>query len=366
VQALAADVEPAEGPHGEQPLAAASVPAEAWCELRQTSFSIHKLPLAIQGSDTPGLAEAVSQAETLLRTGDEPVAQLVDLVGNVQDARWLVRAVTTEDSQREFGLRIDTHQLFLLENASPQEPGLAGVHSPSARPGSPARVLARYDVDDTHRLRQQLSRDLLKIARWQTVWQLADDAALPGGPPGLQLQVFDVEDKQHWRLGATLEAAGGLPAERAFHPGQILGFVFSNRSSRDMWLTLLYLDANYGVQLWAADSIPAGGAWQPIFVEVDDDSLGAEGIVALATAVSQSDRLGYEFLEQSPVGLNHGSRAPAARTPPATGLQQLLTSLPASREMRDRALDTHAPQAPEILSWTWISRPAPQQAQARR
>jgi hypothetical protein len=352
VTPLSAEVEVIKPPVGAEQLEAQRLPPLAWCKIDQIELGTDQLSVALVPAQTADLQGAWNKIHALLTDDDVPLSGLVRLQPHQTDASWLLCPVKADVAARQSDADDSTDQLLLFANNSPAILG-QGHRAFSRGAATSPRVVAHYGLDDTARLAQQLYRDLLKIYRWQTLWRLADQATrMRPGNSGLQLQALAVK-----KLEDVDRVKNRVAARQTLVSGEMVELRFTNVGSEDVWMTLLYLDANFGVQQWASETVRAGQRLEPIVLQVDDDSLGAEGVIALAMPLTATGVVAdYAFLTQSPLGIDTRQvrGTPGAR---ATTFERLLYSLGQPQLVRHRSLRHDDPTTPQVVSWTWVSLP---------
>src|SRR5690606_13934461 len=112
----------------------------------------------------------------------------------------------------------------------------------SAGTSSPDPTVVAYPLDDPDRLAARLALDLQKVFKWQSVWRIAGECAgAPGTGAGpalaLDIHLLDGPDD---REGTPL-------AGRVLHPGDWIEIRLRNAGPEALWVTLLYLDPNFGI-----------------------------------------------------------------------------------------------------------------------
>ncbi len=128
-----------------------------------------------------------------------------------------------------------------------------------------------------------------------------------------------------------------------------------NTSDEEQWVTLLYLDGNFGIHIWAAEAVRARQSLEPLVVEVDDKSLGCEGFIVFAAPVRQYVNMpDYTFLQQEGLGMQ--LRGVVAAEPVAsTPFLQQLRAVRHAGPVWDRTEMGVDAVEPQILSWVWES-----------
>jgi hypothetical protein len=328
-----ADVAPCA--HGKSPAVAADrLPDRARCRLVEQDFGDMRLTVAV--ASPPG-EEAKKQA-----------ARLDNLAGALKelppDVRRLV-AVEADPSAAEWVLTLEGAEALLRQGRG------GAVNDPRDAPGGGReRVFGRYPADDLKQLVKGLDLDLQKIYTWRNVWRVAGGLGT-GGPDaealGLKLGFFRLSD------GGGPE--GPLVSGSAVRPGQRFEFRLANEGAQDLWVTLLLLDANFGIRV-IPTSVRAGGSLKPQRGTFKGDAVGKEGLIVLAVPVKPgAGQPSFDFLAQAPLQVSDKPRGTADA--PATPFGRLMAT--AVRNAGVRSIELDVPTNPGVLSWSWYLREPP-------
>ncbi|MFO0959125.1 MAG: caspase family protein [Isosphaeraceae bacterium] len=212
------------------------------------------------------------------------------------------------------------------------------------------RVAESYPAQTGERLAAGLTRDLRKIFRWQNLWRVA--GAMGNNPPqsrdlGLHIEVKVLRGEGD-REGIRLEDRPVL------NPGQWIEIRLRNDGPDDLWVTLLALDARFGIQDVPVVSIPARSATRPQRYEVTNESFGSEGLVALALPIDANrDRPRFDFLIQEPMGRPDAERFRGFV--PKNPFEEFLKA--AAFGGQARSIRKQASTEPQISSVVWLTRP---------
>lgn len=325
----AAEVEACAAPQEAQskPVAAADLPHLGRCTLASRSFGEMQIKLAIHAdcdSDKDAAKEVLRQMQAI---GSE-VQALFKVTNNEAEADWL--------------LWIEKGQVYW-------RPGLgAKLGSEIQVKKNPRAVVqtkyGNYAVQDG--LTVKLERDIQTIFTWRNVWRVAGTLASSGSTAdyGVKLQVV--------KLGS---AAGEQLRDGApLIPGDRIAFQVANEGDQDVWITLLMLDANFGIR---ARTLPqllqAGQSYGPIKGKIENAGSGKEGIVVLAVPKSVSRaRPSFEFLDQVGLGTERDIKRDVLLAPP-TPFGQLMKTAAIGRGTR--AFIEDVPTNPAVLSFSWIT-----------
>jgi len=310
-------------------VAADALPDRARCEVVFSSLGDLRVKLAVVAPDPKAAGPARAALDSL------PAA---------------VRGMFTEvpdPTASEWRLVAEGSQLVLRQGPQPR-----AEQANDSEPNTLAdRAIVRYDLQDPVRLAGRLALDLQKVFKWQNVWRVAGEFGK--GPSSGRGQGLDLEVR---KLAGPNERTGEPLAGRPLRPGDWIEIRLANSGQENLWVTLLYLDPNFGIREIPVGSLEAGAAMRPLRTDVTDESFGAEGLVALA-APSQShrDRPHFKFLLQEPLGLPGGiperPRGRTARTP----FEQLMEDVAFGSQSRGLGFRDMA--QPVIASETWVTTP---------
>ncbi len=166
--------------------------------------------------------------------------------------------------------------------------------------------------------------------------------------------IFDVVKLKH----ATDQSAGETLDESFVQAGQVLEYRFENDSDDDLWVAALFLDANFGIELYRAGSIRSGRDWRPIRVMITDQSLGTEGMVVFTVPMSLCrSEPDYGFLQQSPLGIVEPKKRELGGTRgTATPFERLMWAATTDTGTRGGRI-LAASSNPAVLSRSWVTVP---------
>ena len=159
-----------------------------------------------------------------------------------------------------------------------------------------------------------------------------------------------------WTFGGMLAVRWRLRSTRYTVRGALRAcpIRLKNDGAEDLWVTMLYLDANLGIDLLNAGSIRQGTAWAPrrAVMSAENHSTGLEGIVIFASPLRrQKLEPDYHFLEQKPL-LIPDERLKDVRVVPDTPFAKLMNS--AAFGGGTRGMEPQAASTPAIISRSWI------------
>ena len=236
--------------------------------------------------------------------------------------------------------------------SSPEDGPLDESQNPQARLDSYRhRPIYEYEMDHLSELREQLERDLPKVYCWQNVWRVSSALGRPTTADDCQGLRVDLR-----RLKGRDDRGDGEPFRQAqVHPGQYLSLQVDNLDGdEDVWVTVLLLDGQMGIDVLDAGSLQAGSRLRPIVFEITESSAGMEGVVVVALPVSkQAEPLRLAYLRQSPLGTGWGARAAVPK--PRTPFERLMAAVATGKAIRGREIG--APTDPVLFAWSWITLP---------
>ncbi len=301
-------------------------------------------------TDRATLSAAVSQLS-------ERLSSQIRIEQHEKNADWVLRFADAQQAVQDWGSEAPEACLLLVAGHSQTSAPISALNDGpegGRLTQRHQRIYARYSLADRDQLADQLEADFRKIFRWQTLWCLAGNVPQRlTDDQGLRLDVFATEPYDRAGTGKPRS-----PAAHILTSGDLIEVRLSNMSDEDMWVTLFYLDANFAVHIWLAEAVKSRRSLEPIVVQVDDESLGAEGLLVLAAPIRQFGNMpDYGFLEQSGLGMEQRS-VDKRYAPPATPFQRLMHSLRDTSTVWQRSHVTDDPFNPQVLSWTWVSQGA--------
>lgn len=326
------------------------VPEFAVCRVERWEVGDLRLSIGIEFPRTKQ-SDAVEHRLRTALSERQPLSKQVRVASHGASPSWILKLVDPPTALHRHSIRSDRDLLLLLANSWKAAVWTEAMQSEVEMVADLRPVVASYPLEDMAATVEQLDIDLGKIFRWQTLWRLAGAGETDDQRPmPLQFDVYSV-DKLHGKGDSRTRR----PAPHVLRSGDLIELELANPSREDWSVSLLYLDANFGVEIWVAEVIPAGRSLEPIFVRIDDESLGAEGFLVLAAPIrSMTTVPEFEFLEQAGLGL---ATRDAGRPPqrPATPLQRMLCALRESQAVWQRGQYVHDPANPRVLAWTWTS-----------
>lgn len=321
-------------------------PDFARCAIVFQELGDMRLKLAFEAepaTDVTVLAEA-------LRAMPQAIADLVHVVDVADEPQWRLRIVSPAVAQKKYNFHTDVATVLLVDANAQADPA-AEPHAPAAagrRRLAADRVYGPYPLHDSTRLARRLAIDLQKLFSWQNTWRIAELAAQEHARGNSKLELQVTRQRPANDGPDSVESA---PTK--LNPGDRLQVRVHNRGLQDMWVTLLYLDADNGIHVWLTEALQAGAQFTDGGT-VDASSLGPEGFIVLATPVrGQKLQPRYEFLQQD--GLSTHSRG--VRTTVARSLNpfEQLMAAAAFGKGQQRGLRRKVDSTPQVLSWSWVT-----------
>lgn len=222
----------------------------------------------------------------------------------------------------------------------------------SANDDAHNRVVHTYPAGDVKNLAESLANDLRRISIWSSVWKVAEAGSI-GGRPGRKKPRFKFEVR---RLDANGKPRpGGAQSSSVVHPGDVLEIVLDNRRGfENVWVTVLFLDARYGIDVFLSESVGEGKSLKPIQIEITDETFGPEGLIVLVQNLKEfGQRQRFEFLAQKPLGTRGKSKGAAN---PQTPFEKLLAAAHGDKGQNAKGFELGHPANPIVFTYSWITR----------
>jgi hypothetical protein len=328
---LLSEVTPIAWDEDGKPVAAVAekqLPELANCEIVQRNIGDLKLPLFV--------ATATGN--------DKQQALLKSLAARLAGPKRTLARLTTAD-KAEWTVRAADGKFELVRGHNPVGAGLCAGPS----------VVQTYVTEDADKLTDWLKQDLKKIFIVQNVWRVAEAARGDVGKGRKPRFDFSVQ-----RVPPVADAPGS-PANASntavAYPKDVLKIQLNNRRGiDDVWVTVLFLDSKYGIDVFVSESIKAGEALKPLEIEITDETFGPEGLVVLVQDLkSFSQRQHFELLAQKQLGQGSRSVATAAPNFGKSPFAALLSTATGNGSAKGFALGH--PANPIVFTHSWITRP---------
>jgi hypothetical protein len=340
---------------------AAELPKLATCSLLVQEIGDLRLKVAVgKGTGADGKqASAVQQKRA---------ANLAAALQQLSEETKKLVLITPDAAAAEWVLWLDGDKVQLRQgdgrsSVDSKEDALAAKARAQGK-GATRTIFGKYDADDPKAIAQGLDRDLVKIFTWQNVWRIAgagknEDA---DDSPSLKVEVVKLKGK------ATPD--GTLDPAATVKPGQRIELRLKNEGYDDLWVTVLFLDANFGIDVFFSDGVKAQAALKPMRGTISKNSYGKEGFVVLAVPMKvQKNRPDFAFLEQSPLEReevkSRGIRKRSAGEVAATPFERLMPAA-AFGAPGTRSIERDVPTNPATLVRSWVTLPTAAGAGAKQ
>ena len=306
------------------------VPHLSRCEIASRNFGEMRIKV---------FADQEPRLQVALKDVRKEVAAQIQITNVESEAQWRLCVVTPADAI-EYGLpNIVEDHVVLLAGAGQQRAG--------DPPSGPRKYFAAYAVANTQTLAGALDRDFPKLFRWQNLWRVSSGVnSMDGGETnGLKFEAFKLANLQDQ---TDEPMRGGL-----LRSGDIVKFTLKNEGVQNVWVTLLYLDANLGVKHVYSGQIEAGRDLRPFRFRMtsDGNSAGPEGMIAFASPATDKTAPDFSFLEQEPL-LVESDRTKGIGDVPSTPFGQLLKT--AAFNNGTRGMQPVVSTTPAIIVQTWL------------
>jgi hypothetical protein len=280
------------------------------------------------------------------------VQDMINFNVSAGEAQWTLWSVTAKAAELDFGLaRQSGDRILLIQGAGPGGESRQ-VMEKKARDAAnvtvPRRVFGNYPAGEPKALAAALELDLPKVFRWQNVWRIAGNVASQASETyGLRLEIAVLKDRND-------RGGGKLLDKPVLYDGQPVEIRLKNDGIEDLWVTVLYLDDNLGIEVFWAGSIRQGTALAPFpeVMKVENHSTGREGLVIFALPQRvQKLEPDYRFLGQLPLQTPEVANRDlkgAGDTPFA----KLMSS--AAFGGGTRGMERKVSTTPAIISQSWI------------
>eukprot|EP00913_Durusdinium_trenchii_P008938 g8404.t1 len=297
------------------------LPELARCEVVYRATGIAPLKLAISGKSAqrPTLGEILKEMPAPARA----FIQAADL----NDATWVLKPTTTG------------YDLVSVQGKDAND-----VNN---------RVVQSYKTGDKKTFAKWLADDLRRITLWQSIWNVAEAGSITA-KPGAKKPRFRFDVKRIGKTGTS--AAADRQNQAIVHPKDILEISLDNRRGfEDVWVTVLFLDARYGIDVFLSESIGEGKALKPIQIEITDESFGPEGLIVLVQNLKEfGQRQRFEFLSQKQLGTRGESKGVAN---PQTPFEKLLATARGDKGQNAKGFPPGHPANPIVFTYSWVTRP---------
>lgn len=257
-------------------------------------------------------------------------------------ADWQLRAVSPAIALADYRMKIETPQLFLIRRGEGTAAG---------------RVWQQYDPRDAETFRTLLVADLQKVFTWQNLWRVA-------GSVGKEAASVDCAVKVELaKLAAADDTSGGKLLDRGeLQAGDFLELRVANDGVDRIWVTLVFLDADFRVSVLPTEQLnrpgSAGSELEPIRFQITAKTPGPQSCLVIAGSAETNllEPPDYRFLAQSRLGKTPKSEIAASR---AGGSPfETLALAVAGQQGAFRGEVASSAQNPTLVLRSWVTVPA--------
>lgn len=309
------------------------------CEIVSRQLGDLRLKLAVVGD---------GDVQSLVKLTRDQLQAAEDRLGpylHVSDdpaADWQLRAVSPALALADYRMKIETPQLFLIRRG---EGGAAG------------RVWQQYDPRDADTFRTLLVADLQKVFTWQNLWRVA-------GNVGKEAASVDTAVKVELaKLAAVDDTSGGKLLDSAeVKSGDFLELRVANDGADRIWVTLVFLDADFRVSVLPTEQLnrtgSAGSELEPIRFQITAKTPGPQSCLVIAGSAETNllEPPDYRFLAQSRLGKNPKSEIAATRA--GNSPFETLALAVAGQQGAFRGEVASSAQNPTLILRSWLTMPA--------
>ncbi len=335
VTPTSATVKSCPGPKHKKAIADDKLPDFSRCTILFRNFGDMKLKVAIhvEGADPKAQAKKV---HNILQQLDDETRQLFTITDDEAEAEWLLWIEDNRVHWRQGeGIRFDPQQ-------GPRD------KEPTVR-----KWYGNYPANQPEKLAAHLAGDIQTIFTWNNVWRIAGAMGNKGGGEENSDLTFEMF-RGSFNSKDRKQVLSGTP----LLPGETLSWRIRNQGFQDLWVTILYLDADFQIQeiittaLEKGDDIKRSG-------NIGGDTSGLEGFIVLGIPQKTvPGKPSFAFLNQkglkafNPPSLKERARAfetNALKTPFSLLMKQ------AAVGKGLRSWQMNVPSNPMILSRSWIT-----------
>jgi hypothetical protein len=353
VRPLAADVEPCPDPTAADPpvTPADKLPELARCAVVLRDIGDMRLKLAVERADAELAKKDPERAKligNLSAAVDQLAAEVKDMIRVVEkeaEADWVLRLEDGKDGPQAVLRPGEGRKVLDPKQTEAERPAVVG------QPRT-VRSYGGYSAAKPADLAKELNRDLQKLFKWQNLWRVAGTLGQEGqaaseGQDGVKLQLVELTGEKGKEIG---------PLEKSSVPaGQWVRVRVVNKGDEPYWVVVLALSGDFSIQTLFADSVAKkGNRYRDI--NITGDTLGPEGIVVLVwPQPGNQEGPNFDFLNQT--ALKEVTKAVDLPKVPNTPFGKLMAA--SSFGGKTRKIEASSPDTPAILSWTWVTVPAP-------
>jgi hypothetical protein len=309
------------------------------CEIVSRQLGDLRLKVAIVGEGD--VQSLVKLTRDLLQAAEDKLGAYLH-VNDDPAADWQLRAVSPAIALADYRMKIETPQLFLIRRG---EGGAAG------------RVWQQYDPRDAETFRTLLVADLQKVFTWQNLWRVA-------GNVGKEAASVDTAVKVELaKLTAADDTSGGKLLDNAeVKSGDFLELRVANDGANRIWVTLVFLDADFRVSVLPTEQLnrpgSAGSELEPIRFQITAKTPGPQSCLVIAGSAETNllEPPDYRFLAQSRLGKNPKSEIAATRA--GSSPFETLALAVAGQQGAFRGEVASSAQNPTLVLRSWLTKPS--------
>lgn len=308
------------------------VPQLSRCTIASRNFGEMRIKIYV---------EPKSPLEEVLKAIDRDVADQIQIANIREGAGWSLEVVAPAAAS-EYGIRGSVEdQVVLL-------PG-AGRQVRENLPATTRKYFAAYPMTDTQRLVGDLERDLPKLFRWQNLWRVSSGVNAMDGGETHDLKIGAL------KLSGLQDQEGEPLRGSVLRSGDLVRFTLRNDGIQNLWVTVLYLDSDFGVKRLSPGplQIEARRALKPFTLQMtaDGNSGGQEGLIVFVSPATDKTAPDFSFLEQEPI-LVASERTRGIGDVPSTPFGHLLKT--AAFNSGTRGMEPVVVTTPAVLTQTWL------------
>lgn len=309
------------------------------CEIVSRQLGDLRLKLAIVGEGD--VESLVKLTRDHLQAAEEKLGAYLQ-VSNDPAADWQLRAVSPAVALADYRMKIETPQLFLVRRG---EGSAAG------------RVWQQYDPRDAETFRTLLVADLQKVFTWQNLWRVAGNVGKEAASTETAVNV------ELAKLAAADDTSGGQLLDNAeVRAGDFLELRVANDGSDRVWVTLVFLDADFRVSVLPTEQLnrpgSAGSELEPIRFQITAKTPGPQSCLVIAGSAETNllEPPDYRFLAQSKLGKNPKTAIAATRA--GSSPFETLALAVAGQQGAFRGEVASSPHNPTLVLRSWLTIPA--------
>ena len=305
------------------------------CEVVSRNLANRRVHLTVSESDPAVTALTIALRATTDSLAAE-MSEFVELIDTHEnsDGEWELCALSPAEVQARYQLKIDGPRVLLIKREANTSVSPAKGMPVNSLSRSAGQVYQSYDPKSAEQLRANIKSDLMKIFTWQNLWQLAGKVSANLTDPGtdVAVELVAIDGDSDSRESPLLSNSG-------FSAGQRLELRVKNCGTDRLWVSLVFLNSNHGINVEQTQQLNRGGeqdsSLQPIRFQLNGKTPGRQGwLVIASSAEANREQPDYSFLAQSPLGKSTKQLPPLNRSMP-TDFENLMYTV-AGRDGKTR------------------------------